>query len=182
MSEHQETAKIEDELYLQLSGPLREQAFRQLYDRYSGPLFRFIYRFTGNQEHAEEILHDVFTQLLQQKYRTDENSNLKSWLYTLAKNKGLNHLKKSSQEMAVEAPLKQTVDQLNIEHEFSNRQISRQLALAEQRLPSELQLTWNLRKQGLDYQEIAQRLAIPVGTVKSRFHRLVEYLKKEIDL
>ena len=54
------------------------------------------------------------------------------------------------------------------------------LGRLESRMPEELRATWALRKQGQDYKTIAKNLSIPLGTVKSRFHRLVEYLRKEL--
>ncbi|HAZ13165.1 MAG: hypothetical protein A2X86_20785 [Bdellovibrionales bacterium GWA2_49_15] len=77
-----------------------ERGLRLIYQRYAGPLFRFIYRFTVNRESAEELLHDIFIQLLAGKFKNGPDSNLKSWLFTSAKNKCLNHLKKKTCEIA----------------------------------------------------------------------------------
>jgi RNA polymerase sigma-70 factor (ECF subfamily) len=83
----------DNELYLQIKiNSKKEAAFRTLYERYSNSLFRFIYRFTLNRQVAEEILHDIFIQLLNDNYNQSEG-NLKGWLFTVAKNKSLNHKK-----------------------------------------------------------------------------------------
>jgi RNA polymerase sigma factor (sigma-70 family) len=156
--------------------------FKTLYDRHSGPLFRFIYRFTVNRESTEEILHDIFAELLSGKFKGGEDSNLKSWLYTLAKNKSLNFLKKASHEISNENLLSTTPSpEPDLEYQTIHAETASRFAFAEQSLPRDLQQTWNLRKQGLDYQQIANALSIPVGTVKSRFHRLVDHLKKELN-
>ena len=156
-------------------------AFEVLYDRHSGPLFRFIYRFTVNKELAEEILHDIFTQLLSGKFRPGVDANLKSWLYTLAKNKSLNHLRKASYEIKNETMTQAASSEHDLELTTINVNLMQKLGLAEEALPVDLQQTWQLKKQGFDYQQIADKLSIPVGTVKSRFHRLVEHLKKEFN-
>lgn len=170
------------DLYLQLKvDSKRDSAFRGLYDRYSSSLFRFIYRFTSNQQIAEEILHDIFIQLLNDKYDPSEG-NLKSWLFTVAKNKGLNHKRKSSFETAEETAIARATSEVDLEQSFITSDLLKNLSLVENNLPTELRQTWNLRKQGLDYQQISQALKIPVGTVKSRFSRLVDHLKKEFNL
>lgn len=172
----------DNDLYLQLKiDSKKEVAFRSLYDRYSSSLFRFIYRFTSNQQVAEEILHDIFIQLLSDKYNPSEG-NLKSWLFTVAKNKGLNHARKASFETAEEAPIASAVADSDFEQTFIVSDLLKNLSLVENTLPTDLRQTWNLRKQGLDYQQISQALSIPVGTVKSRFSRLVDHLKKEFNL
>jgi RNA polymerase sigma factor (sigma-70 family) len=156
-----------------------EKYFQLVYDRYSGPLFRLLYRFTMNSESSEEILQDLFIELHTGKYKFSENGSLKSWLFTVAKNRGINHHKKNSK---LRANTDELIDQKNIESQLIDKDIHLKLSKAELKLPQELQETWNLRKSGLDYQEIAHKLSIPIGTVKSRFSRLVEYLKKEFEV
>jgi RNA polymerase sigma-70 factor (ECF subfamily) len=154
-----------------------ERHFQAVYDRYSGPLFRFLYRFTGNNQASEEILHDVFCELLTGRFKLSESGGLKSWLYTVAKNRGLNHQAKSFREA------KQDMDEISAGEDLEEKTIHlnllTRLEKIEGALPHDLNETWQLRKNGLDYSEIATSLSIPVGTVKSRFSRLVEFLRKE---
>jgi len=154
-----------------------EKYFRDVYDRYSGPLFRFLYRFTGNNQVSEEILHDIFLEVWNGKFR--EVGGLKSWLFTVAKNRGLNHVKKSSR--VVQKDLSQEVSTQNLEEETIQAGLLLHLHKVEPHLPVDLKETWSLRKSGMDYNQIAVALSIPVGTVKSRFSRLVEVLRKEFD-
>ncbi|MBI2521856.1 MAG: RNA polymerase sigma factor [Bdellovibrio sp.] len=156
-----------------------ERAFRIIYERYSGLLFRFIYRFTVNSESAEELLHDIFVQLLTGKFKNGPDSNLKSWLFTLAKNKSLNHLKKKTNETQDQNDIENFDSEVDLEQNMIHSNLIRKLSIVETTLPKDLKDTWNLRRQGMDYQQISNQLEIPVGTVKSRFSRLVDYLKAE---
>ncbi len=170
----------DEELYSQLTvNP--EKAFRAIYERYSSPLFRYIYRFTANSEAAEEILHDIFLQLLGGKYTQTSNASLKSWLYTLAKNKSINQLKKNSFEIKSTVIVDNTVSDFDLAAFTINKNLLQKLTFTEGKLPIDLKQTWELKKQGLDHQQIATKLSIPVGTVKSRFFRLVEHLRKEFE-
>jgi RNA polymerase sigma factor (sigma-70 family) len=158
-----------------------EEGFRLLYDRYAGSLLRFVYRFTGNQEQAEEILQDVFTEVLKADFESAD-FNLKGWLFTVAKNKSLNFERKKKREVASDKSVQEAVDPHSAEEQISTNQIFDRIHLFQSGLPKDLAQTWDLRKQGLDYKEIASELNIPIGTVKSRFSRLVEYFKKEFKL
>ncbi len=172
----------DNDLYIQLrTDSKREAAFRCLYDRYSSSLFRFIYRFTLNRQIAEEILHDIFIQLLNDKYSQPEG-NLKSWLFAVAKNKSLNYARKASFETSEDSAIANATSESDMEQSLITQDLFKTLSLVESRLPADLQQTWSLRKQGLDYRQISQALSIPVGTVKSRFSRLVDHLKKEFQL
>ncbi len=157
----------------------RDVCFQYLYGRHSGALFRFIYRFTLDKAAAEELLHDVFVQLLSGKLDPESSTNVKSWLFTVAKNMSLNYSKKSKREIKNEDLVLSAVSDESVEGEFQTRELMGRLAVVENQLPEDLSRTSQLRKEGLDYQEIADRLSIPVGTVKSRFSRLVDFLKKE---
>jgi RNA polymerase sigma-70 factor (ECF subfamily) len=153
--------------------------FESVYARYSDPLSRFIYRFTGNQEAAEEILHDVFLELHSGKFQSGDGKNLKAWLFTVAKNKGLNSIQRIAKFSSSSAQLDELASSENIESNLFEKSILQHLAVAEISLPTDLSETWQLRKQGYDYQQIAERLKIPLGTVKSRFSRLVQYLREQ---
>ncbi len=159
--------------------------FRRVYDRYSGPLFRFLYRFTGDSQAAEEIVHDIFVQLLSGKYSGDPDSTLKSWLFAVAKNRGLNYTKRNQPHRRGvgngAAVLERVLSSQDLEAEIVNSSLLTRLSVAEKSLPFDLSETWALRKTGLDHRQIAARLSIPVGTVKSRFSRLVTLLKSEFD-
>jgi RNA polymerase sigma-70 factor, ECF subfamily len=158
-----------------------EKAFRTLYDRYSGVLLRFIFRFTGQQPLAEDILHDVFSELLTSSPVHMSEQGLKSWLFTVAKNKSLNAIRRGAIELSSTEIAESTRTH---DHSEESQQLEinlEKLKALEKTLPQDLAEPWRLRRQGLDYREIADQLAIPLGTVKSRFHRLVLFLREEFE-
>jgi len=157
------------------------EGFRLIYERYASVLLRFVYRFTGNQEQAEEILQDIFTEVLKAHFDS-KDFNIKSWLFTVAKNKSLNFERKKKREVSSDKIVQEAVDPSVMEEQIATSQIFGRMAQIQSQLPKDLAQTWNLRRQGLDYQEIASHLNIPLGTVKSRFSRLVEHFKKEFKL
>lgn len=154
-----------------------EPAFRALYDRYAGMLLRFVYRFTGDRDRAEDILHDVFVELLAGRY-SDESGSLKAWLFTVAKNKSLNATR-SAETVVVDCL--ELASSENLEESTSRIIGLDKIKTAEKQMPAELQETWRLRKEGMGYQQISERLSVPLGTVKSRIHRLVCFFQEALE-
>ncbi|MNJ96717.1 ECF RNA polymerase sigma factor SigW [compost metagenome] len=157
------------------------EGFRLLYDRYAGSLLRFVYRFTGNQEQAEEILQDIFTEVLKAQFESAD-FNIKAWLFTIAKNKSLNFERKKRREVPSDKWIQDAVDPHSTEEQIATNQIFERIHNFHSQLPKDLARTWDLRKQGLDYKEIASELDIPIGTVKSRFSRIADFFKKEFKI
>lgn len=169
-----------DEEMLRIMKTDRELGFRRIYDRYGGPLLRFIVRFVGSQQIAVEILHDIFVELLEQNFRELKDGSLKNWLFTVAKNKSLNHLRQNKRE--VKSPqLIENAQTEDLETKMELRNLAQAVILLEPQLPKGIREVWDLRRQGMSYLTISQRLMIPVGTVKSRFHSLVNLLKEALD-
>lgn len=160
---------------------ITSEDFQPIYARFSAPLFRYIYRITKSEALAEEVLHDVFFAYIEGRYEAQTGVDLKSWLYMVARNKSLNCLRHRSFEVSSPGVLESVLDSKNMELELIEKKAFQTLKVAETKMPTELQETWHLRKQGLGHAEIAQALSIPVGTVKSRMHRMVEILRREID-
>jgi len=155
-----------------------EAAFRLLYDRHSSLLFRFIFRFTGNSEVAEEVLHDTFLELLKGNFTDLGCGGVKPWLFTIAKNKSLNLQRRAKAESA---DFDNVAGPGNLEDGFALNFSLQKIAALEPTLPQDLLETWKLRQEGLAYQQIAEQLGIPTGTVKSRLNRLVSFFREEFN-
>lgn len=173
----------DEKLYLDYCQTGNPQGFQKIYERYADGLYRFIFRFTLNQETAEDILQEVFQMILDQKFRYHTESNLKAWLFTSAKNKSLNYLR-NNRNTRLMAPEEFNVfsNQEDLETSTLNKDLQSKLEEIHKTLPPELALLWSLRKEAQNLQQISLSLGVPVGTVKSRFHRLVEYIRKELNL
>jgi RNA polymerase sigma-70 factor (ECF subfamily) len=66
------------------------------------------------------------------------------------------------------------------ECELAQRQVAHLIERAVQRLPGPLAEVYRLRASGMSYDEVAEILDIPVGTVKSRMHEMVKRLRQEV--
>ena len=166
-------------------------AFDCLVARYTKELFAFLCRFVADHSAAEDLIQETFVQVHLAASSFDPARSFRPWLYTIAANKARDHLRSRSrrQEYSLDAagpgdegplpsqslpaadiPLSDIVDA-----EEQNAAV-RQLV---SRMPEHLRLILALGYyQQLPYAEIAEILAIPVGTVKSRLHAAVNYFAR----
>lgn len=147
-----------------------------LYDRYAGLLLALAQRLVGQQREAEDLVHDVFLEAwrLARGYDPDRGSP-RAWLVTRLRSRGLDRLRgglRYAWEPAAEELLEAPDDpSSNLDRQRVHSALS-QLS-AEQR-----QVLILGYFEGLSANDIADRLAVPVGTVKSRAARGMAQLRR----
>jgi RNA polymerase sigma-70 factor (ECF subfamily) len=153
-------------------------AFDRLYARHERPLFGFICRQVGDRGAAEDVLHETFLALL--SGRASRPEHFRAWLYQVARHHCLRRLRDVSRERSAKAtegrlpPEGPALPELAlVEHE---RRAALQVAVGA--LPPPLGELYALRASGLSYEEMAQVLEVPLGTIKSRMHQLVKTLQE----
>jgi RNA polymerase sigma-70 factor (ECF subfamily) len=160
-------------------------AFDVLYERYKKGLFRFIYSYLKNEEQSEDVFQEAFMQVLHSNEIEFQEGSFRSWLYFVARNIALNRLRSFKRGEKAHTELRLNPERTSFESAemlVMNEDRARSLKAAAKKLPENLAEVLTLRLSGLPNQEIAQALDIPIGTVKSRFHAIVQFIKKEITL
>jgi RNA polymerase sigma-70 factor (ECF subfamily) len=163
-----------------LAGEVR--AFDQLYERHERPLFGFIRRQLTDVAEAEDVLHDTFLALLRDRAGARAAVSLRAWLFGVARHLCLNRQrtqKRAGQALETEArsaPAAST----GPEELFAGQESQALLRRAVERLPTDLATLYQLRASGLAYEEMAEALGVPLGTIKSRMHQMVKSLREEL--
>ena len=168
-------------LYEQLvGGDLK--ALDVLYGRYQRHLFGFILGQLGDRQEAEDVLHDAFLAVLRERCGRRAPACFRAWIYQVARNLCLNRARaRQRATRAMDAVAHIAVFSTDEpEGALLAAQSSEALRRAVARLPSPLAELFQLRAGGLSYEELAQVLDIPVGTVKSRMHELMGRLRAEV--
>ncbi len=155
------------------------QAFHRLYEKYRGPLYGYICNMTGSMEIAEDIYAEIWIALIHnaQNYHGEKFCSL---LYRIAYNKSLNTIKKSQIELKAVTQLGQ---EAAIEDSQEALSYEEQVALMDKVvdcLNNQCRKTYELRRSGLSYEEIALQTNSPVGTVKSRMFNIIKKLRKQV--
>lgn len=162
-------------------------AYRTLIERYHDDLLRFLTRLVGDRAAAEDIFQETFLQIHQSAHTFDTSRRFRPWLFTIAANKGRDHLRKRMRQRTVElsAPIggpdgtTSFVDLLEVDvpspdaamdASEQDRLVQTALSKLQPALREVLLLAYFQR---LRYQQIAEDLGIPLGTVKSRMHAAV---------
>jgi RNA polymerase sigma-70 factor (ECF subfamily) len=152
-------------------------AFDELYARHERALFGFIQAHLKDQAESEDVLHETFVAVLTVS-RVDVQT-VRAWLFSIARNACLNRLRARRHRAAVTLP--PTEPQPGAHEVLEQHQQKVALASAVAALPDEQQQLFHLRAKGLSYGELADVLAVPLGTIKSRLHELVRRLRQSLD-
>ncbi|HEY5125440.1 MAG TPA: sigma-70 family RNA polymerase sigma factor [Ignavibacteria bacterium] len=174
----------------QLIGEFKEgnnDAYSEIVIRYKDRLVNFLFRYTGNKDDSEDLAQDAFIKLYRSKHLYQEIAKFSTWFYTIAINIAKTSLKKKSRMSTLsisdydpENDKDFDIPAVTIEPDVqANASIENEYI---QKAINSLEETYReaiiLRDiQDLDYEEIANTLNVPIGTVKSRINRGREKLK-----
>jgi RNA polymerase sigma-70 factor (ECF subfamily) len=160
-------------------------AFDRLYDRFERPLFGFIrvQLGDGGASEAEDVLHEAFMAVLRERHKVDHLRSFRAWLFEVARHLCLNRVrsrKRAERASAMVADSSVAATPRGAAEELERHEQTTLLERAVGRLPEALAEVYRLRATGMSYEEVAEILGIPVGTVKSRMHEMVKRLRQEV--
>ena len=160
----------------------RGEAFGALVERYQDRLYNTVYRVTGHEEDARDVVQDAFLSAYENLGQFRGESSFYTWLFRIAVNLALTHRRRGSRLRLVRAgddgetvPLTRSqaaalADPPETSMETGEREVMVNAAMNS--LEMEYRAAVVLRDiEGLDYQTISSILELPPGTVKSRIHR-----------
>jgi RNA polymerase sigma-70 factor (ECF subfamily) len=178
---------IETLIHRCLSGD--QAAWSQIVQQHWRKVFNVAYKFVGRHEEAEDLTQDIFLKVFKSLSTFDRRANFQTWLISVSRNLCIDHYRSVRKEresidrgvdtdtLAPAAPEGGPIAALE------QRDRVELLRTALSALPATLRTAVVLRDlQELSYQEIADRLALPEGTVKSRINRGRTELARQITL
>ena len=158
-------------------------AFQVLFEQYKNLVFKSAYLITGNREEAEDILQEVFVAVWQFRHTYNpDKGKLATWLHKITVNKCLESKRRKRVPFAylegIDTPEARFTDEIPVSKQEYERLIE-----AMNSLDIKHRAVLVLRYfSDLSYQEIAQTVGIPLGTVKSRIHHGLELLRGKFDM
>ncbi len=146
-------------------------------------LERFALSLTANSEDAKDLVQETMLKALTYQDKYQEDTNLKAWAFTIMKNTFINNYRRAVKHNTVldgsdnQYLINSRPAQLTPEAEFSHSEISRKV----NQLEPEFRIPFQLHTSGYKYKEIAEKLNLKIGTVKSRIffsrQKLMQALK-----
>lgn len=147
-----------------------------LYESHGPALLAYLRRRAGGAQVADDLLHETFVQALRRRHRMGDVVTPRAWLFTIARRVAVSNFRWRRRRPSAGLPTEVAADASTQE---DPRLAGVREAIAA--LPEPLRETLELRvRHDLSYQEIAEVLAIPVGTVRSRLHRAVRRLRETL--
>jgi len=185
--------KSEDRVLVERCLKGEERAFEELLGKYKGPVYSICYRMVRNQTDAEDLAQEVFIRTFSVLDRYDPSYPFSSWLFRITSNLCIDFLRKARAGMvSIDQPIEGSEGSMQRQlasgaikpdREMENKEMMEALEEAIATLPEHYRIIVILRHQEQrSYEEIADDLGIPLGTVKARIHRarnmIKEYFKR----
>jgi RNA polymerase sigma-70 factor (ECF subfamily) len=147
-------------------------------------LLRFAYKLTTDREEANDLLQETSLKALDNEDKYTPDTNFKGWMYTIMRNIFINNYRKVVRDQTF-------VDQtdnlyhINLPQDSGFESMESAYDLKEMRrvvnaLPKEYRVPFAMHVSGFKYREIAEKLDLPLGTVKSRIFFTRQRLQEEL--
>lgn len=176
-------SKVTDKELMELIQGGDEKAFTELVNRYQVRLLNFVGRIVTDQETAEELIQETFLRIFNQKNSYTPEYAVSTWIYTIALNLARSELRKRKLRRFLSLDFLKEESDIEIPSRTSQSAegLAPILQKAIESLPEDYKTAFILCDvQRLPYQQIAEILRVPVGTVKSRINRARAMLREKL--
>jgi len=153
-------------------------AFDELMIRYERQIYRVCYRFVNNRDDAMDLAQEVFIKAFEHLPNFRRESSMKTWLYRIAMNHCINHVKKNSREF-VQITENVGSTRASIHSEMEEREKREQFRSLVKKLPPKQKAILEMRiHEQLSYEEIATMSGRSISTIKASVFFALEKLRK----
>ncbi|MDL2306348.1 RNA polymerase sigma factor [Bacteroides sp. OttesenSCG-928-D19] len=147
-------------------------------------LFRFAFKLTSDREEANDLLQETSLKALDNEDKFMPETNFKGWMYTIMRNIFINNYRKVVREQTY-VDTTDNLYHLNLPQDSGFETIDAAYDLKEMRriinvLPEEYRQPFSMYVAGFKYREIADKMNLPLGTVKSRIFFTRQKLQEDL--
>ncbi|RMH81582.1 MAG: sigma-70 family RNA polymerase sigma factor [Calditrichaeota bacterium] len=183
--------RLEDRRLIQAARAGDQKAFEGLLTKYRSLVYHVMFKMVRNPQEAEDLTQEAFIKAFHALASFNEEFAFSTWLMKIATNNCIDFLrKKKLRTFSIDEPIQYKDEQLHMElpdhdptpeRQLLNEERSRLIDEAIASLPPRYRHVIVLRhKEEKSYEEIAEILKLPLGTVKARIFRAREMLNKKI--
>jgi RNA polymerase sigma-70 factor (ECF subfamily) len=166
------------------------EAFGRIVDAYQARIYGFVRRMLKNEEEAQDVAQEVFIRAYQALHRFDGRSSLRTWLFRIAANLCIDRARRTerqgqsvslTQGESGEDEMELSDSRWSPEEIILNDELVSIVEASIEAMSEKLRSVLILHdKEGLAYEEIADVLKVPVGTVKSRLFLARAHVQKSV--
>jgi len=133
-------------------------------------LMRFAYSLTADKDDAKDLVQETYLKALTNRDKFADETNMKAWTFTIMKNTFINNYRKANKK---DTTINSSDNQLLLnskpenngpESQYSHNEINKQI----EELSDNFRIPFQMHTSGYKYKEIAKKLNLNIGTVKSR--------------
>lgn len=168
-----------------------QQAYQQLVDKYRNPLYFHILKLVRNRDVVDDLVQETFLKAFDCLQSYNKDYAFSTWLYRIATNHSIDYLrKKKLSTLSIDEPVKGKEGEMKMEltdeDSYTDREIIRKQRRAMIRdaiesLPEKYRIVIRMRHmEEMSYEEIAEELNLPLGTIKAHIFRAREFLNKAL--
>lgn len=161
-----------------------EEAFNGIVDTYTERLYWHVRRFLCSHEDTNDLLQDIFIKIWTALSTFRGDSRLYTWLYRIATNEVLNHLRKQKIKAMISLDSAGSILERKIDEDtyFNGDEMQRELHKAIQRLPEKQRIVFNLRYfDEMKYEDISEITGTSVGALKASYHHAYGKVKGDLE-
>lgn len=177
----------EQDLLVRLRNPdTAGLAFNQLVRTYQQPLYRVVRRMVIDHEEANDVLQEAFVKAWRNLDKFREDARLSTWLYRIATNEALTHLRKQKRRAALSLDTSNSRMMAKLDKGVQDGMVQGddiQLLLQKimLKLPERQRLVFQLRYyDDLSYDDISEMLGTSVGALKASYHHAVKKVERAL--
>jgi RNA polymerase sigma-19 factor, ECF subfamily len=155
--------------------------FKRLFDNYKNRLFGYVLAISHSEYIAEEITQEIFIKLWICHDMLNQVENIDGYIFTIARNKTLNHLRKAAHDIKLLSELqgRMVSENNNVEEYTLTAEYDKLVHEALTLLSPQRRLVYKLsRNNGLNHQEIASQLQLSRSTVKNHLVEALRFIRK----
>ena len=174
---------ISDKELMELIQAGDDKAFGTLVGRFQDRLLNFVGRIITDRETAEELVQETFLRIFKQKNSYTPEYAVSTWIYTIALNLARSELRKRKLRRFISLDFIKEESDIELPDRVNLKAVSLApiIQQAIEKLPEDYKTAFVLCDiQRLPYQQIAEVMRVPVGTVKSRINRARSMLRDKL--
>ncbi len=184
-------SRAEDSRHIKAALKGEQTAYRSIMKKYHDQVYNLLYRMVHEKDEVEDLTQEAFIKAFQSLHNFNEEFAFSTWLYKIATNNCIDYIrKKKLATFSIDKPIESKDSEYTFEIPDSTyepdktmiaRQRSKVLEDAVNSLPEKYRMVILMRHtEDKDYQEIADELNLPLGTVKAHIFRAREILYKRL--
>lgn len=177
--------KDKELLILLQNAKTKHLAFNSLVNLYKEKLYWHIRHILKNHDDTDDVLQNTFIKIYNNIDKFKGESKLYSWMYRIATNEALTHIKKERKKLhlSIDEYNYQLISNLETDSYFDGDEIKLKLQKAISTLPEKQQLVFNMKYfQEMKYKDISEILDTSVGALKANYHHAVKKIEEFVKL